>query len=276
MLCSGTLPRSTTFAERVAAATDAGFRGLSLWGRDYAGALAEGWSDSDMRSTLDDHGLAVAELDPAWWWLPGADKVRIPPEYDSLDVFRFGEQEIFAMADALGARSLNAVDVFGGAFTVEEAAQAFEALCIRASEHGLVVHLEWLTWSRIPNLETALKIVELASVPNGGITVDTWHLTRADTDIEALRKVPGDLIRAIQLGDGPLLPEDDLMDAALHDRQLPGEGEFTLAGIVGALRETGTTAPLGVEVFSDSLHALGPHEAARRAASATRRVLQGV
>ncbi len=274
MLCSGTLPRGTTFDERVAAAADAGFRGVSLWGRDYAGGRAEGWSDSDMRSILDDHGLAVAELDPAWWWLPGADKFRIAPEYDTLDLFRFGEEEIFAVADALGARSLNAVDVLGGSFTVEEAAEAFEALCVRASEHGLVVHLEWLPWSRIPDLAAALKIVEMAAAPNGGLTVDAWHLTRADTDLDALRNVPGDLIRAIQLGDGPLQPEDDLMEAALHNRRLPGEGEFDLAGIVGALRETGTSAPLGVEVFSDSLHALGPHEAARRAASATRQVVQ--
>ncbi len=228
-----------------------------------------------MRTALDDHGLAVAELDPAWWWLPGADQFRIAPKYDTLDLFRFGEPEIFAVADALGARSLNAVDVLGGTFTVEEAAEAFGALCLRASDHGLVVHLEWLPWSRVPDLAAALKIVELAGAPNGGIAVDVWHLTRAGTPIEALRDVPGDLIRAIQLGDGPLVPEDDLMEAALHSRRLPGEGEFDLAAIVAALRATGTTAPMGVEVFSDSLHALGPQEAARRAASTTRRLLQG-
>jgi len=66
----------------------------------------------------------------------------------------------------------------------------------------------------------------------------------------------------------------NLLHATLHERQLPGDGEFDLDGIVGALRATGTEAPIGVEVFSDALHALTSNEAARRAAEATRRVLR--
>ena len=31
---------------------------------------------------LRDHQLSVAEIDPAWWWLPKADEVRMPPELD--------------------------------------------------------------------------------------------------------------------------------------------------------------------------------------------------
>ena len=114
VLCSGTLPRGVPYAERLAAASGAGFAAISLWGRDYAAARAEGLSDHDLRSMLDHHGLVVAELDPAWWWLPGAEDIRIDPRHDSEEVFRFGEDELFAVADAVGARSLNAVDVFGG------------------------------------------------------------------------------------------------------------------------------------------------------------------
>jgi hypothetical protein len=39
------------------------------------------------------------------------------------------------------------------------------------------------------------------------------------------------------------------------------------------LRDAGALAPIGVEVFSDELHALGPREAARRAGDSARRVL---
>jgi sugar phosphate isomerase/epimerase len=276
VLCSGTLPRHVPFAERVAAASDAGFRAVSLWGRDYQAARDEGLSDGDLRAMLADHGLEVAELDPAWWWLPGAADVHIPPEVDSLDVFRFGEPELFAVADAVGARSVNAVDVFGGDWTVDDAAEAFAGLCARAAEHGLLVHLEWLAWSRIPHLTAALDIVRTAGAPNGGLNVDAWHAVRTGTSVDDLRALPGEVVLAVQLDDGPAEAEADLMRATLHDRALPGDGDFPLPGLVGALREIGCTAPVGVEVFSDELHALGAHEAARRAAAATRSVLGGV
>ncbi len=188
VLCSGTLRRGIPFAERVAAASGAGFAAISMWGRDYAAARAEGWTDADLRSMLGDHGLVVAEIDPAWWWLPGASEVHIPAELDDQDVFRFGEDELFAMADALGARSLNAVDVFGGPWDLDGAAEAFARLCRRAAEHDLLVHIEWLPWSKIPDLDTALEIVQSAGQANGGLNIDAWHFARSGTELEQLRQ----------------------------------------------------------------------------------------
>ena len=274
VLCSGTLRRGTPFATRLAAASAAGFAAVSLWGRDYAAARAEGWSDADLRTMLDDHGLAVAEVDPAWWWPPGASDVVIPPGLDSEDIFGFGESELFAVADALGARSLNAVDVLGGTWDVDGAAEAFAGLCTRAAEHGLLVQLEWLSWSKIPDMTTALHIVESAGQPNGGLTIDAWHFVRTGTGLDQLREVPGASILGVQLSDGPLEPESILLEATLHHRRLPGEGEFDLPAIVGALRHTGTQAPIGVEVFSDELHDQPVDRAARSAAQATLDVLR--
>jgi sugar phosphate isomerase/epimerase len=274
ILCSGTLRRGTPFAERLLAARSAGFAAVSMWGRDYAAARAEGLSDADMRSMLADHGLVVGELDPAWWWLPGASEVHIAPELDTEDVFGFGERELFAMADALGARSVNAVDVFGGSWDVDGAAEAFAGLCARAAEHDLLVHIEWLPWSKIPDLNRALDIVQRADQPNGGLNIDAWHLVRAGNSVDQLRRVPGSLILGIQLDDGPLEAESNLVDATLHHRALPGEGEFDLRGILAALSDTGTTAPVGVEVFSDALHRLPAVDAARAAADATRSLIQ--
>lgn len=270
VLCSGTLAPGTNFRHRVTAAAQAGFAGISLWGRDVQAAGDEGYSDADIRSILDDHGIQVGELDPAWWWTPGAADVHVPPEVDPLDVFRFGERELLAMADAVGARSLNAVDVLGGAWSLEEAAEAFAGLCARAAEHGLLVHLEWLAWSRIPDLSSALRVVEMADAPNGGINLDAWHFTRTGTTLEDLRRVPGSRVLAVQLDDGPAAPEADLVHATLHHRLLPGRGEFDLRGILAVLRDIGSEAPIGVEVFSDELHALGADRAASEAAAATR------
>lgn len=276
VLCSGTLPRDCPFLDRLVAASDAGFRGISLWGRDYRAARLEGRSDADLRSMVDDHGLVVAELDPAWWWTPGASDVRIPPEADPVDVFRYDESELLRIAELFGARSLNAADVLGGRWGVEEAAAGFAQLCDRAADHGLLVHLEWLAWSKVPDLGTALEIVLLADRANGGLNIDTWHCARTGTTAAQLRALPGDRILAIQIDDGPAQAEDDLLDATLHHRLLPGQGDLDLVGYLRALGPTGSPAPIGVEVFSDELHALGPATAARRAADATRQLLADV
>jgi sugar phosphate isomerase/epimerase len=276
VLCSGTLPRDTPFVSRLRAASQAGFAGISLWGRDYRAAREEGHNDADLGAMVHDHGLAVAELDPAWWWTPGAADIHIPPELDPVDIFRYDENEIMRLASLFGARSINAADVFGGSWGTEEGAEGFAALCDRAAEHGLLVHLEWLAWSKVPDLETAWEIVRLADRPNGGLNIDMWHCGRTGTSVDQLRALPPERVMAIQIDDAPSCPEDDLVRATLHDRLLPGDGQLDLVGYLGALQDIGSTAPFGVEVFSDDLHALGPEAAAQLAADATRRVLVAV
>jgi sugar phosphate isomerase/epimerase len=273
VLCSGTLPRHTTFSERIDAAVSGGFAGVSLWGRDYWGARREGHSDADIRARLADHGLAVAELDPAWWWTPVAFDAPSLVAIDDMEVFCYGEEEMFTLADAVGARSINAVDVLGGRWGIDDAAEALAGLCDRAAEHDLLVHVEFLPWSRIADVATAWEIVRRAERPNAGIAVDAWHWFRGTPDESVLRSIPGDKITGIQLDDAPAEPEANAMMATLHNRLLPGAGQLDLVGLVRALRDAGALAPIGVEVFSDELHALGPREAARRAGDSARRVL---
>jgi sugar phosphate isomerase/epimerase len=273
VLCSGSLARDATFGERIAAAVAGGFAGLSLWGRDYFGAQRSGLSDADMRSLLAGNGLAIAELDLAWSWLPGASEIHIPAELDTEELFAHDEADLLRIAQAVGARSINAIDVFGGDWSVDDAAAAFAGLCDRAAEHGLLVHLEFLPWSRIPNVTTAWEIVRRAGRTNGGVLLDAWHFFRGDADLDALRAVPGEQVIGLQLDDGPADPEPDLPTASLHERLLPGAGELDLGGLLGTLREIGAVAPVGVEVFSDELHRVDPVDAGRRAGAATRDVL---
>ncbi|HEY5023583.1 MAG TPA: sugar phosphate isomerase/epimerase family protein [Acidimicrobiales bacterium] len=273
VLCSGTVPRDISFLERLEAGADAGYEAISLWGRDYARARRDGHSDAEMRAMLDDHGLVVAEVDPAWWWTPGAGEIHIPVELDTMEVFIHGEDDLLRMAEAMGARSLNAADVFGGTWTVDEAAKAFARLCDRAAQHGLLVHLEWLAWSRIPDMATAWAVVHGADRANGGLNIDTWHCARTGTTPDELRTLPPERVFAIQLSDAPLEAEHNLIEATLHDRSLPGEGALDLPGYLGALRDSGVRCPVGAEVFSDALHDRGARGAAAAAADATRRAL---
>ncbi len=271
VLCAGTLPRAD-FPQRVAAAAGAGFSGISLFLRDYQAARAGGLSDADLRALLEEHGLEIAELDPLMSWIPGAE-LGSGANQQGAAFFEQKEEDFYAAATALGARSLNAVAVTDAPLSREALAEGFAGLCDRAAERGLLVHLEFLPWTQIPDVFAALEIVETANRPNGGLTLDTWHHFRSGVGDERLRSVPGERILSVQLNDAPAQPESDLVEETLHRRLLPGAGAIDLVGILRTLDELGAPAPLGVEVFSDALAALAPAEAARRAGDAARAVL---
>ncbi len=272
VLCSGTLPFDTPLVERLESAAAGGFDGLSLWVRDIDRARADGLSDADIRVMFADHGIEVAELDPVWSWLPGADR-DVAPSQDPFGVLQPKVDDFLRLADAIGGRSLNACDIFGGDWSLDDAAESFAELCDRAAEHGLGVHLEFLPWSRIGDITSAHEVARLAGRPNGGVMLDSWHFFRGNPDFEALGGVSGSLITGIQLNDAPLAPEADLMDASMTARQLPGEGECPLTALLATLDRIGAVAPRGVEVFSDDLRRLDPIEIGRRAGDAVRQAL---
>src|SRR5262249_9102688 len=148
VLCSGTL-RNASLAEKCAAAVAGGFGALTLWPTDVARARSSGASFADMRRLVADHGLEVADLDALLVWAPGETP---PPGLPT-------EAEFYEIADAIGGRSLNLAQGFGASIDVDRAAEALAGVCDRAREHGLLVTLEYLPWSGIPDAATALAIV---------------------------------------------------------------------------------------------------------------------
>jgi sugar phosphate isomerase/epimerase len=274
VLCSGTLPFHTPLETRLEAAVAGGFTGLSLWVRDIERARADGWSDADVRAIFADRGIEIAELDPVWSWLPGTD-VEIPSSQDPMGVLQPKVDDFLGIADAIGGRSLNACDIMGGDWTLDDAAAAFAALCDRAAEHGLLVHLEFLPWSRIGDVATAHEVVRRADRPNGGVMIDSWHFFRGVPDFDALRAVPGQLVTGVQLSDAPRHPGPEPMRESMDARLLPGDGECELARVIRVLDEIGAVAPRGVEVFSAPLRELDPVEVGRRAGEAMRALMRG-
>jgi sugar phosphate isomerase/epimerase len=265
VLCSGTLRRAS-FAEKCAAAVAGGFSALTLWPGDVTRARAEGLAFADLRSVLADHGLVVADLDPLLRWLPGE---AIPPSVPAAT-----ESEFYAIAEALGARSLNVAQGFGARVDLDRAAEALAGVCDRAREHGLLVTLEYLPWSGIPDAKTALAIVERTGRPNATLMIDAWHSFRGSTDDAQLRALPGARVGSVQLDDAPAEPWPDLVAETLAARLLPGEGAIPLVRWLRILDEIGSRAPLGVEVFSETLDALPPVEVGRRCGEAARALLR--
>ena len=187
-------PARFSFAERVAAAAAAGFAGIGVLADDYAACRAAGLSDADMRAILDDHGVQVAEVEFLFDWSRGDERAAFA---------RRVEERLYAMADAFGARHMNVGDInpAGEREPLERVAERFAALCDRAAQHGLLVGIEFLPWTDIPDAATAWEIARLAGRSNGGVLVDAWHYFRGSTDAAALRAVPAERIVAVQLDD---------------------------------------------------------------------------
>ena len=261
VLHAGTL-RKASVAEKCAAAVAGGFAALTLYPEDVARARAEGLGLGDVRALIQDHGLLVADLDPLLRWLPGE---VIPPGVPAAT-----EEQFYAIAEAVGARSLNVAQGFGVALDRDRAAEALAGVCDRAREHGLLVTLEYLPWSGIPDAATALAIVERTGCANATLMLDTWHTFRGPTDEAQLRAIPGARIGSVQINDAPAEPAGDLVAETLNARLLPGEGAIPLVRWLRILDRSGSRAPLGVEVFSRTLDALPPVEVGRRCGEAVR------
>ncbi|MBW2244786.1 MAG: sugar phosphate isomerase/epimerase [Deltaproteobacteria bacterium] len=268
VLCSGSL-LLVGLVDMIEAASASGFPAITVWPNDYRGALAEGHTPADLCQRLADHGIVVADLDPLLTWLPPevGGGVDPGPYADAV------EADFYEMAEALGARSLNLAQGFGDTIDLDGAAEAFAGVCDRAREHGLNVTIEFLPWSGIPDVATALELVERAGRANGQILVDAWHWFRGPSDLAQLRAVPGDKIGSVQISDAPNAAPPDLITETMQARRLPGDGDIPLVEFVRALDATGANAPIGVEVFSAELQKLSPEEAARRCATAGRSVL---
>lgn len=270
VLCAGT-GLATNLEERLDAAAEAGFDGVSLFITDVVRAREEGLDDARLRSLLADRGLQVAELDPLLHWVPEAG---LGSEADASGeaFFQHGPDAFLELADAVDARSINCALVTDAELPRDLVAEAFAALCDRAAEGGRLVHLEFLPWTQIPNLAAALDVVERAGRTNGGVMLDAWHHFRSGGNAAEVRAAAPRIL-GVQLDDAPAGPEPDPVAETLRRRLLPGEGDIDLPALVRALRDGGCTAPLGVEVFSDRLVALPMRDAARQAADATRAVL---
>ena len=268
VLCAGTVPLSS-LQERVVAAAEAGYAGISLFPHDYQRARASGLSDADLRGLLRDHDIRVAEIDPLLSWMP-SDAAGAGVNEAGRAFLATGEDEFYAIADALGARSINAALADPRPALLDAVADAFGALCDRAAAHGLLVTLEFLPWTTIRDAATAASVAMRAGRANGGVMLDTWHHFRSGA---AIASIPAAHVLGIQINDAPAQPEADLIDETLHRRLAPGDGDIDLAGLLRHLAAGGCEAPIGVEVFSDAGAAAPLRDTAQQMAAAARGIL---
>jgi sugar phosphate isomerase/epimerase len=150
---------------------------------------------------------------------------------------------------------------------LERAAKAFRANADRLAEEGLLVALESFPWSALANTRIAIDLLRRADAPNAGLLIDVWHFYNGGAHPDQLTDLPNAGITGFQLNDGPLV-HDDFQQHARAERELPGEGELDVIGLICAVRRTGFTGPYCVESNTPEFRNLPVSEAAQRAADA--------
>jgi sugar phosphate isomerase/epimerase len=195
-----------------------------------------------------------------------------------IDIIRLGPdcepdsyERLFETGAELGAR---AVLLAGDDPEFERLAENFAALCDLAAPFDLSIDLEFMPWTAVPNLASALRVLTAADRLNAGIVVDALHVDRSGTPIPDLAGIDRRWLHYWQICDAPAEPPSSMQEmihAARSERLFPGEGGLDLLAMMKALPPE---LPVSVEVPRDSLgRTVGPEERARRALDATKRVL---
>ena len=237
------LAREHPLDDRLAAASAAGFAGIGLFVGEYLRLCGEGLDIEQLADLLDEHELVLADIEVVRVWNePG-------PATETRERF---EAAAWELADRFGCRYLQAIGPTLGGSLLEVAAP-FAALCDRAADHGLLVGLEFLPFTDLVTPADVLAVVEAADRPNGGVCVDIWHHARGADDLDMIRAIPVDRVMAVQMSDGPRVPEiDDYLLDCLRSRVPPGRGEMDAAGFVALLLDAGYGGPFSLEVCSET------------------------
>ena len=130
-----------------------------------------------------------------------------------------------------------------------------------ASRAGdLIIALEPMPYSGLPNLDKTWKIMQKADCDNVYMLLDMWHCVRAGQPYDLLTKEQAKKVISIQLDDAYQRPyaQAILRDESMHDRLAPGAGDLDTAGFVKMIKDAGVDPKvIGVEVISDNYMAKG-------------------
>lgn len=260
--------RRTLLSDLAAAAAAAGFDAVTTTPDLY---VRSGGDAADLRTRIEDTGVRVTFVDGLCTALPGT-----PPATSGDGSYRNPHEatleDCIHIALATGAGGINLVHIGGSPTPVPELAEAFARACARAGEDGIRLAIEFLPGTGIPDLATAVAVVQEAGACNGSVLLDAWHFARGGGTLADLIPDAVATIGAVQLSDRS--PEQDAEPyVPRKGRKLPGDGALPLREMVARVTAAHPDLPIGAEVLSDEVDDLGLLEGSRRVATALRDVL---
>ena len=185
-----------SWADRCAEARTVGFSGLGIWHADLQHVL-ETQSLRDMKETFDDSGLRYLELEFLMDWFLDEDDER----RQASDEIR---ELLFDAAGALDAHHIKVGNIPGTPCGIPQLTERFGELCADAAQHtDATVVYEFMPFDvNVNDLDTALAVVEGAAADNGGLAIDTWHMSKLGIEPMDLLRVPLEYLSWVELSDG--------------------------------------------------------------------------
>ena len=247
------------FRDRCEQAARVGMAGLGLWHADLEHVL-ETYTLTEMQELMEANGLRHLELEFLMEWFLDPDDERRRESDRTREL-------LWQAAAELSAHHVKVGNIPGTPCELPRLTEAYAELCADAAKrHDAKVVYEFMPFdSNVHDLDTAIALVEGAGAANGGLAIDTWHMSKLGISPGDLRRVPPRQLAWVELSDGRYESLPDLIDETVNHRLLPGEGEFPIAEYVGVCRELGYDGPWGVEVLSEELRNLPMEEIFDRA-----------
>lgn len=197
-----------------------------------------------------------------------------------LEIIRIGEdfdaRTYLPLLEAGAALKARAVLVAGDDTIESRLADSYARLCELMQSYGMTADLEFMPWTAVPDVKSALRIIKAAGQPaNAGILVDALHFGRSRTTLDDVRAIPRELLHYAQICDaeaGTHFTAEQMIHTARCERLLPGEGTIDVGGLFEALP---SDLPVSVEVVHfDRMAQFGQTEWARQCLAASRAFLE--
>ena len=233
--------------DRCAHAQRVGFSGLGIWHADLQHQLESSTLD-EIKSVFDDAGLRHLELEFLWEWF-------LEPDDERRKAAEPIRNMLFEAGGTLGAHHIKVGNIPGTPCDLDTLTEKYAELCADAANHtDAKIAYEFMPFDvNVHDLDTAIRLVEGAGASNGGLVIDTWHMSKLDIKPDDLRRIPLEYLTWIELSDGQFEDMEDSIAEVTRFRALPGEGEFDIPGYIAVAQDMGYPGPWGVEVLADSL-----------------------
>lgn len=243
-------------------AADAGFHGAGL---RLIGISPEAtaWPLMTNRAMLRDTIAACRETGMR---VPDIEFIRLTPELEVATLEHF-----LAAGAELGARHVISAPYDNDLSRLSDKLAQLNALALR---YGLSAVLEFFPWTTVPDLSTALNVIDETGDPDIGVLVDSLHFDRAGRPWPALAQVDPKRMPFCHLADADACESratDDLIFVARENRLPPGDGAIDLKSFLSSLPDA---CAIAVEVPNAA--ALKDHGAAawiKRLGEATQHLL---
>lgn len=241
-----TVSVSGSLDEKLRAIAAAGFDEVEIFEADL---LSYSGSPRDVGQMCRDLGLAICAFQPFrdFEGMPepqrAANFFRAERKFDLMHTL---QTDMMLVCSNVSPMSLGGID---------RAAADFRELGERAAARGLRVGYEALAWGKhVRDYRDAWEIVRRADHKAIGVILDSFHALAPAFPVNAMASIPGDKIFLVQLADAPKLGLD-VLPWSRHFRCFPGQGDLPVMAFMEAVRATGYSGPLSLEIFNDQFRA---------------------